>query len=402
MNDRENRETEYFIELEKKHCAHNYEPLPVVISRAEGVYAWDVDGKKYIDMLSAYSAMSLGHCHPRIVAALAGQAGRLTLTSRAFYNDIMGRFLERICGLAGFEKTLPMNTGAEAVETALKMMRRWAYEVKGVPADRARIVAASGNFHGRTIAIIGMSTSGTARKNFGPFPPGCDIVPFDDAGAIDAAVTDETAGVLLEPLQGEGGVIVPGKDYLPAVREICDHRNALLCLDEIQTGLGRTGKMFCFEHSGIRPDVLTLGKALGGGVFPVSVACADSRVMDVFTPGSHGSTFGGNPLGAAVALEALDVIEEENLAGRAAELGRYFMDGLKNPSLPGVKEVRGMGLLIGVEFEEPKAHDVAAALMEAGLLVKDTRSNIIRLAPPLVITREQIDTALDIIRRVLV
>ncbi|HOO56001.1 MAG TPA: ornithine--oxo-acid transaminase [bacterium] len=388
------------IDMVNRYCAHNYEPLPVVISKGEGVYVEDVDGKKYIDMLSAYSAVSHGHRNPRILKALRDQCDRITLTSRAFHNDTLGPFLEKLCGVTGFEKALPMNTGAEAVETALKAIRKWAYEVKGVPDGKARIIAAENNFHGRTLGVISFATKGDSRTHFGPFLPGVDTVPFNDVEAIEKAITDETAGVLLEPIQGEGGVIVPDNDYFPRVREICSRNNVLLCLDEIQTGLARTGRMFCFEHYGIRPDVLTVGKALGGGVYPVSAACADSAVLDVFTPGTHGSTFGGNPLAAAVAGAALDILVEDDLAGHASEMGDYFMAELRGLAIDGVVEVRGKGLLIGMEFDTDCAHDKALALLDAGLLAKDTRPNTIRFAPPLIITKEQIDEAMTIIKSV--
>lgn len=385
------------IELVEKYSARNYDPLPVVISRGEGVYLWDEEGRKYIDMLSAYSAVSHGHRHPRILAAMREQSERLTLTSRAFHNDVMGRFLKRLCDVAGFERAMPMNTGAEAVDTAIKAMRKWAYEVKGVADGKARIVAASNNFHGRTLGAISLSTREGSRRHFGPLLQGIDIVPFGDAAALEKAIGDETAGFIVEPIQGEGGVIVPGDDYLPKVREICTRRRALLCLDEIQTGLGRTGKMFCFEHSGIRPDVLLIGKALGGGVYPVSAVCADDEVMAVFTPGTHGSTFGGNPLAAAVGIAALDVLIDEGLAEKAKESGEYFMGRLRAMQLPGVKEVRGRGLLIGMEFDAPVAREKALSLMMAGLLCRDARSGILRFAPPLVIERGQLDDALEII-----
>jgi ornithine--oxo-acid transaminase len=390
-------ESEKYIELERRYCAQNYEPLPVVIERGEGACVWDMEGKRYLDMLGAYSAMSHGHRHPRILAALRAQCERVTLTSRAFHNDKLGPFLRLLCEVTGFERALPMNTGAEAVETALKAARKWAYEVKRIPEDRARIIAAAGNFHGRTIGVIGLSAQESSRKNFGPHLPCIDIIPFDDADSLERAITDETACFLAEPIQGEGGVIVPADDYFQRIREICSRRNVLLCLDEIQTGLGRTGKMFCFEHYGIRPDILTLGKSLGGGVYPVSAMCSDSNVMDVFTPGTHGSTFGGNPLAAAVGIAALETIIDENLACRAAELGAHFTARLCSLALPGVVEVRGKGLLIGIEFDAPVARKKALALMRAGLLAKETRDTVIRFSPPLVITREQLDEAIEII-----
>ncbi len=393
-------ESERLMKLADKWCARNYEPLPVCISKGEGVYVWDPEGRRYMDMLSAYSAMSHGHRHPKIVKALIEQAGRATLTSRAFHNDMLGPFLEKLCALTGFEKALPMNTGAEAVETALKAMRKWAHEIKSVPDDRARIIAAANNFHGRTIAAISMSTSEKTKKNFGPLVPGIDIVPFGDAAALEAAITDDTAGVLLEPIQGEGGVVVPPDDYLARVRKICDKRNVLLCLDEIQTGLGRTGRMFCFEHYGIRPDIVTLGKALGGGVLPVSAVCANENVMSVFTHGTHGSTFGGNPLAAAVAIAAMDALRDEKMVENSAIMGEFFMSRLRELKLPGVSLVRGKGLLVGVVLEKPVAHDKSLELLDAGLLAKDARPDIIRFAPPLIITKDQIEEALDIIVKV--
>jgi ornithine--oxo-acid transaminase len=393
-------ESERLMKLAEKWCARNYEPLPVCISKGEGVYVWDPEGRKYMDMLSAYSAMSHGHRHPKIINAIVEQTGRVTLTSRAFHNDTLGPFLEKLCALTGFEKALPMNTGAEAVETALKAMRKWAHEVKGVPDGRARIIAAANNFHGRTIAAISMSTSATTKRSFGPLLDGIDIVPFGDADALESAITEETAGVLLEPIQGEGGVVVPPDDYLSRARDICDRRNVLLCLDEIQTGLGRTGKMFCFEHYGIRPDIITLGKALGGGVFPVSAVCANQNVMSVFTHGTHGSTFGGNPLAAAVAIAAMDALRDERMVENSARMGEYFMAKLRELKLPGVELVRGKGLLVGVVLEKPEAHEKSLELLAAGLLAKDARPDIIRFAPPLIITQDQIDEALEIIVKV--
>ncbi len=384
-----------------KYCPKNYEPLPVVLEKGEGVFVWDTNGGKYIDMLSAYSALSHGHRHPDILKAMSDQCEKLTLTSRAFHNNIMGDFLEKLCNLTGFEKAMPMNTGAEAVETAMKAIRKWAYDVKGVPENKARIIAAANNFHGRTSGAISMSSKAASTTGFGPLLPCIDIVPFDDARALEAAIRPETAGFIVEPIQGEGGVIVPSDDYFPAVREICDRNNVLLCIDEIQTGLARTGRMFCFEHYGIRPDMLTLGKALGGGVYPVSAMCADDEVMDVFTAGTHGSTFGGNPLAAAVGIASLDVIEHENLAGRAAELGDYFIGRLSGFADSSIKEIRGKGLLIGMEFKVPKAHEFALKLLKRGLLAKDTNAATIRFAPPLIIDKNTLDEAIAIIANVL-
>ncbi len=386
-----------FANLVEKYCADNYEPLPVVISRGDGVFVWDTDGKKYIDMLSSYSALSHGYRNPKILAALFAQCEKVTLTSRAFHNDIIGPFLKLLCETTGFEKTLPMNTGAEAVETGLKAVRKWAYEVKGVPDGKARIIAAKGNFHGRTIAAISLSSKKKTRAGFGPLVENIDIIPFNDADALEAAITPDTACFIVEPIQGEGGVIVPDDGYLPRVREICDRNNVLLCCDEVQTGFARTGKMFCFEHYGIRPDALLLGKALGGGVYPVSAFCADKRVMDVFTPGTHGSTFGGNPLACAVGIAAIKTMVEDDYAGRAREQGEYLMDRLRGLNLPGVVDVRGKGLLIGVDYGGPVAHEKSLKLMKAGVLCRDTNDSTLRFAPPLTITKDEIDGAIDII-----
>ncbi len=395
--------TEEFIREAETWSAHNYHPLPVVIERGEGVWVYDVDGNRYLDMLSAYSALNQGHRHPRIVQALVEQAGRVTLTSRAFHNDKMGPFLKRLCQLAGFEKALPMNTGAEAVETALKAARKWGYLKKGVPENQAEIIAAENNFHGRTITIISFSTEPQYRFGFGPFTPGFKIVPFGDAEALERAITPNTVGFLVEPIQGEGGVIVPPEGYLRQIREITRRHRVLLMLDEIQTGFGRTGKMFAFQHEDARPDILILGKALGGGVYPASAILADNEVMEVFTPGDHGSTFGGNPLGAAVAMAALDVLVDEGLPERAQELGDYFMDRLRRIRSPYVKEIRGKGLLIGVEIkpEYGTARPFCEKLLRLGILAKETHAQVIRFAPPLVITREELDWALERIERVL-
>ncbi len=395
--------TEEFIREAETWSAHNYHPLPVVLERGEGVWVYDVEGRRYLDMLSAYSALNQGHRHPRIVQALVEQAGRITLTSRAFHNDKMGPFLKKLCQLAGFEKALPMNTGAEAVETALKAARKWGYLKKGVPDNQAEIIVAENNFHGRTITIISFSTEPQYRFGFGPFTPGFKIIPFGDPRALEEAITPNTVAFLVEPIQGEGGVIVPPEGYLREVREITRRHRVLLLLDEIQTGFGRTGRMFAFQHEDARPDILILGKALGGGVYPVSAILADHEVMEVFTPGDHGSTFGGNPLGAAVAMAALDVLVEENLPERARELGNYFMDRLRQIPSPYVKEVRGKGLLIGVEIkpEYGTARPFCEKLMHLGILAKETHQQVIRFAPPLVITREELDWALERIERVL-
>ena len=394
--------TQEIITWTEKWSARNYEPLPVVIERGEGVWVYDVDGRRYLDMLSAYSALNQGHRHPRILRALKEQADRVTLTSRAFHNDRMGEFLGKLCQIAGYEKALPMNTGAEAVETAIKAARKWGYLKKGVPENQAEIIVAENNFHGRTITIISFSTEAQYRYGFGPFTPGFKIIPFNDPEALESAITENTVAFLVEPIQGEGGVIVPDEGYLRKIREITTRHHVLLVLDEIQTGLGRTGKLFAFQHEDARPDILILGKALGGGVYPVSAILADDEIMDVFTPGDHGSTFGGNPLAAAVGIASLDVVLEEDLPSRAAELGAYFMDELRKIQSPAIREVRGKGLLIGVEIkpEYGTARPYCERLLEEGILAKDTHHQVVRFAPPLIITREEIDWALERIRRV--
>lgn len=384
------------ITLAERFGAHNYHPLPLVVSHAEGACVWDTAGKRYIDMLSAYSALNQGHRHPRILDAARAQLDRVTLTSRAFHNDQLGPFLERLSRVSGFTRGLPMNSGAEAVETGLKAARKWGYLVKGVPHDEAQIVVAQNNFHGRTISIVSFSTEEQYRFGFGPFTPGFITVPYGDLGALAAVMNPNVVAVLIEPIQGEGGVIVPPAGYLSGVRALCTQHRALFWLDEIQTGLGRTGKMWAWQHEGARPDCVSIGKALGGGVYPVSAFCADDEVMGVFQPGDHGSTFGGNPLAAAVASAALDVLVDEDLPGRAAELGAYFQDALRGLNSPKVAEVRGRGLLIGVEIHETfgPARPFCERLMERGVLCKDTHGQVIRFAPPLVITRDQIDQAL--------
>lgn len=391
------------IELAERHGAHNYHPLPVVVTRGEGVWVWDDAGNRYLDMLSSYSALNQGHRHPRILEAARAQLDRVTLTSRAFHNDQLGPFLARLSEVSGFTRALPMNSGAEAVETGLKACRKWGYTVKGVPADRARIVVAENNFHGRTISIVSYSTEPQYRAGFGPFTPGFDVVPYGDAAAIAAAITPDTVAVHLEPIQGEAGVVVPPEGYLRAVRRICDAHNVLLFLDEIQTGLGRTGRMWAFEHEGIRPDCITVAKALGGGVYPISAFCADDTLMDVFTPGDHGSTFGGNPMAAAIGKAALDVIVDERLPARAAEMGAYFQERLRALGSPHVKEVRGRGLLIGVELHTASgpARPFCERLKGLGVLCKDTHGQVIRFAPPLVITRADIDHAMVAVAKVL-
>ncbi len=393
-------ETERYLEEAERYSARNYHPLPVVLTRGEGIWVWDVEGNKYLDMLSAYSAVNQGHAHPKIVQALIDQVKRLPLTSRAFHNDRMGPFLKRLCEVAGFEQALPMNTGAEAVETAIKAVRKWGYDVKGVPAGEAEIIVFSGNFHGRTTTIISFSSEDLYKEGFGPLTPGFTILPYGDLEAVRAAMSDRTVGILVEPIQGEAGVVVPPEGFMEGLRELCDEHGAVLIADEIQTGLGRTGRMFAVEWSGVRPDVLIVGKALGGGVYPVSAILADREIMGVFTPGTHGSTFGGNPTGAAVGLAALDVLVDEKLTERADELGRWFMDELRKIDSPVIQEVRGRGLLIGVVLNGP-ARPYCEALQERGMLAKETHENVVRFAPPLIITREQLDAVLPAIREVL-
>jgi ornithine--oxo-acid transaminase len=383
------------IALEDRYCAHNYAPLPVVLVKGEGVYVWDDTGKRYLDMMSAYSAVSHGHCHPRLVEAMTTQARRLAVVSRAFYSEQLAPFLQRLCELTDQDMALPMNTGAEAVETALKAARKWAYTVKGVAPNQAEVIVCENNFHGRTIAIVGMSSESQYREGFGPFPAGFKLIPYGDATALAAAITPNTAAFLVEPIQGEGGIVIPPAGYLAECARLCKARNVLLLCDEIQTGLGRTGRLLASDHEGVKPDGLILGKALGGGLLPVSAFLARREVMSVFQPGDHGSTFGGNPLAAAVALEALNIIEQEKLAERAMELGDYFLDRLKVISSPLIKEVRGKGLLIGIEVhpERIAARRVCEALMAQGILSKETHDTVIRFAPPLVVSREQLDWA---------
>lgn len=389
--------------LEDRYGAHNYKPAPVTLVRGKGVYVWDEDGRRYLDMMSAYSAVSHGHAHPRMVATVRRQAATLAVTSRAFYTDRLALFLEKLCVMTGMDRALPMNTGAEAVETALKAARKWAYKVKGVPENRAGIIGCHRNFHGRTIAIVGLSTEPQYRDGFGAFPGGLATIPYGDPAALEAAITPDTAAFLVEPIQGEGGILTPPPGYLAACAEICRRKNILLLVDEIQTGLGRTGKILCCEHDGVKPDGLMLGKALGGGLLPVSAFLAREEVMAVFTPGDHGSTFGGNPLAAAAGLEALKILEDENLAGRAAELGPYFMEKLRAIQSPLIKEVRGRGLLVGVEVDTTRvsAKELCTRLRGLGLLTKETHETVLRFAPPLVITREQLDEAVTLIARAL-
>ena len=391
------------IALESLHGAHNYHPLPVVLTRGEGVYLFDDQGRRYLDMMSAYSAVSFGHSHPLLVRALTDQAQRLAITSRAFHTDRLGPFLQTLCRMTGMDRALPMNSGAEAVETAIKAARKWVYKVKGVPDGRAHILVAEGNFAGRTTTIVGFSSEAQYRDGFGPFAPGFSSVPFGDARALEAAITPHTAAFFVEPIQGEAGIIVPPAGYLKAVREICTRHNVLMVCDEVQTGLGRTGALLACDHEGVKPDGLMLGKALGGGLLPVSAFLARADVMAQFTPGDHGSTFGGNPLAAAVGLAALDLLEQEQLARRAKEHGDHLMAQLRRLNHPAITEVRGKGLLIGVQIDPAfaSARAVCEGLMNEGVLTKDTHHTVVRLAPPLVIDKAQLDEAVAALARVL-
>lgn len=395
--------TEAFIQEADHYGAHNYHPLPVVIDKAERVWVYDVEGKKYMDCLSAYSAVNQGHRHPKIVAALKDQADRVTLTSRAFHNDQMGPWLKLLCEITGYQKALPMNTGAEAVETAIKAARKWGQYEKGVPAGKQEIIVCEQNFHGRTTTIVGFSSDEQTRDGFAPYTPGFKLIPYGEAKALEAAITKDTVGFMVEPIQGEAGVVVPPEGYLKACFEICKKNNVLFMADEVQTGFCRTGRWFACDYEAVKPDVLILGKALGGGLFPVSAMMADEPVMKVFTPGDHGSTFGGNPLAAAVSKAALEVLRDEKLDKRAAEMGTYFMEGLRSLGSPHIDLVRGKGLLVGVRIKETsgKARPYCLKLMENGLLAKDTHEQVIRFAPALVITKEEVDWALGQIRKVL-
>ncbi len=385
------------LELENRYSARNYEPLPVVLTHGAGAHLFDIEGRRYIDMMSAYSAASHGHGHPRILGALAAQARRLAVPSRAYYSDKLGPFLAEVCKRTGLDAALPMNTGAEAVETAIKAARRWGYRVKGIPRDRAEIIVAEGNFHGRTTTIIGFSSEPDYKDGFGPFAPGFRSVPYGDLAAMERAVTENTAAVLIEPIQGEGGIIVPPKGYIAGVRKLCDAHDVLFILDEVQSGLGRAGDWFAFQHEKVVPDGVILGKALGGGVLPVSAFVGKRELMDVFTPGSHGSTFGGNPLAAAVGLEALKVIEDEKLVERSRMLGAHMHKRLRAMKSPALKDVRGRGLWAGAEIDPrfASARDVCNRLLAKGVLSKDTHGTVVRLAPPLVIARADLDIALD-------
>jgi len=395
--------TQEFIDLEDQFGAHNYKPLDVVLCRGEGIWVWDVEGKKYLDCLSAYSAVNQGHCHPRILKALKEQAEKLTLVSRAFRTDQLGPFYKEICELTRSHTVLPMNSGAEAVESAIKAVRKWGYEVKQVPDGQAEIIVCANNFHGRTLTIVGFSTEEQYRKGYAPFTPGFKIIPFGDAEALEQAITPNTVGFLVEPIQGEGGVIVPPAGYLKNARRICDENNVILILDEIQTGLGRTGKLFAEEHDGIEADLTIVGKALSGGFYPISAVLSNKEVLGVFNPGDHGSTFGGNPLACAVASAALKVLTEEKLIENSAKLGSYMMDRLREIPSPHVKEVRGKGLMIGVELHPQAggARRFCEALQAKGLLCKETHQHVLRIAPPLIIQKPDIDWALERIADVL-
>jgi ornithine--oxo-acid transaminase len=393
---------EDFIKLETAYGAHNYKPLDIVLTRGKGIWVWDVEGKKYMDCLSAYSAVNQGHCHPKIAKAVKKQLTKLTLTSRAFRNDQLGIFYKELCELTNSHEVLPMNSGAEAVETAIKTVRKWGYTAKGIPEDRAEIIVCTDNFHGRTITIVGFSTDATARSGFGPFTPGFTVVPFGDADAFEEAITPNTVAFLVEPIQGEAGVIIPPAGYLRRVRDICSARGLVLILDEIQTGLGRTGKLLAEEHEGIESDLSLIGKALSGGFYPVSAVLSNREVMDVLKPGEHGSTFGGNPLACAAARAALKVLIDEGMIENAAETGGYFKDGLEQIDAPVIKEVRGRGLMLAVELhpEAESGRRYCEALAREGMLCKDTHGSTIRISPPLVITKNEADWALERLRRV--
>jgi len=397
-------DTQYFIDLENRFGAHNYKPLDVVLQRGEGVWVWDVEGNKYLDCLSAYSAVNQGHSHPIIRQTMMEQVQKLTLTSRAFRNDQLGLFYKEICELTNTHKVLPMNSGAEAVETVIKAVRKWGYKIKEVPFDQAEIIVCENNFHGRTISIIGFSTCEQTRDKFGPFTPGFRIIPFGNADALEDAITPNTVAFLVEPIQGEAGVIIPPDGYLKKIRSICEQHNIVLILDEIQTGLGRTGKLLAEEHEGIEADVTLIGKALSGGLYPISAVLSNTEVLGVFMPGDHGSTFGGNPLACAVARTAIKVLIDEKMIDNSAKMGKYFLSQLSGIKSPLIKEVRGKGLFIGVELVTGvgEARRLCEQMMENGLLCKETHDNIIRFAPPLVISKEDIDWAMEIIEPVLV
>ena len=395
--------TRDFIELEDRYGAHNYHPLDVVITRAQGVWVWDVEGRRYLDCLAAYSAVNQGHCHPKIVEALIEQLQRVALTSRAFRNDQLGLFYETLSKLTGFDKVLPMNTGAEAVETAIKAARKWAYTVKGVPDGEAEILVFTDNFHGRTTTIVGFSSEEQYKSGFGPFTPGFRILPYGDAEAVKAAMHPNVAAILVEPIQGEGGIIVPPSGFLRELRALCDEHRSLLIVDEIQSGLGRTGKLMAYEHEGIRPDIVILGKALSGGLYPVSAIVADDEVMGVFHPGDHGSTYGGNPVGAAVARKALEVLVDEGMVEASARLGEHLIERLRAVDSPHVKLVRGVGLWVGIQLhpEAGGARAFCEALQRRGMLCKETHEHVIRIAPPLVIQPDELEWAIEQVAMVL-
>jgi ornithine--oxo-acid transaminase len=392
--------TSHFIQLEEQYGTKNYKPLDVVVERASGVWVYDVEGRRYLDCLAAYSAVNQGHCHPVIMAAMLEQAHKVTLTSRAFRNDQLPLFYEELHNLTGFEMALPMNSGTEAVESALKVARKWGYQVKGIPANQAEIIVCTNNFHGRTISIVSFSTDEQYREGFGPFLPGFKVIPFGDAAALRAAITPNTAAFLVEPIQGEAGVLIPPDGFLTEASAICKQNNVLFMADEIQSGLGRTGKLFAYQHEGITPDVLIVGKALAGGFYPVSAVLASREVLGVLTPGDHGSTFGGNPMACAVARASLKVIVEERLADRSAELGTLFLNRLKQIKSPHIREIRGRGLWIAIELNGP-ARPICEALMHGGILCKETHDNVIRFAPPLIIEKEDLLWAADKIQSVL-
>lgn len=394
------RKASSFISIEEKYGAHNYNPLDVVLERGEGIWVWDVDGMQYMDCLSAYSAINQGHCHPKIMEAMIAQLNKLTLTSRAFRNDQLGLFYEELCQLTHSHKVLPMNSGAEAVETAIKAVRKWGYEAKGVPQDRAELIVCENNFHGRTITIVGFSSEPRYRDGFGPFTPGFKMIPFGDTSALEKAITPYTVGFLVEPIQGEAGVIIPPQGYLKEVRSICNHHNIIMILDEIQTGLGRTGKLLAEEHDGIEADVTIIGKALSGGFYPISAVLSNTDVLGVFQPGHHGSTFGGSPLACAVARAALRVLIEERMIENAATMGEYFLSKLKTIESPSIREIRGKGLLLGIELfpEAGGARRFCEQLIKHGLLCKETHENVIRIAPPLIIQRKDVDWAVERIK----
>jgi len=391
------------MQLEAQYCARNYHPLPVVLTRGEGVFVWDESGKKYLDMMSAYSAVSHGHAHPRLVKLVREQVATLNIVSRAFHSDRLGPFLARACELTGQDMALPMNTGAEAVETAIKAARKWAYTVKGVADDRAEIIGCNGNFHGRTMAAVAMSDEPQYQRGFGPLPPGFRNIEYGNIDALAAAINENTAAFIVEPIQGEGGIVIPPSGFLQAAAKLCHDKNVLLIADEIQTGLGRTGKFLACDYEGIKPDGLILGKALGGGILPVSMFLARRDVIEVFTPGDHGSTFGGNPLGAAIGLEALNILIDEDLAGKSANMGAYLLEKLRAIDSALITDVRGRGLFIGVEIDPTlaSARAICETLMERGLLSKETHETVVRLAPPLVIGKEEIDWAVQQIREVI-